>query len=182
LIEPKRVGIVHEHDVLRCGIAGCLEDDQFLTLVFAVPVEPPEQEVDVAIISVLALSKTSFDCPIVVVDDNVRPVSSGYGPRVYASVSLGIVTAEQLVAAVRAAAAGLRVETPNSTRMLPRRLDERRLAVLRLLASGETTRAISEKLCYSERTIKTLIRDVEYELSAHSRAQAVAEAMRHGLI
>ena len=25
--EPKRVGVVHEHDVLRRGIASCLDDD-----------------------------------------------------------------------------------------------------------------------------------------------------------
>ena len=173
---------MHEHDVLRRGIAGCLEDDQFLTLAFAVPVDPPEQHLDVAIISVLALSTTSFDCPIVVFGDDVRPNSSGNNSHVYATVSLGIVTAEQLVATVRAAAAGLRVQAPDAVPTRPRRLDERRLEVLRLLASGETTRAISDKLCYSERTIKTLIRDVEYELSAHSRAQAVAAAIRQGLI
>jgi len=181
VVEPKCIGIVHEHDVLRRGIVGCLEEDQFLTVAFAVPLDPPERHIDVAIVSVLALSTTTFDCPIVVFDD-VGPNSSGHDPRVYATVSLGMVTAEQLVAAVRAAAAGLRVDAPNSARTLPRRLDDRRLEVLRLLASGDTTRAISDKLCYSERTIKTLIRDVEYELSAHSRAHAVAAAIRQGLI
>ncbi|TML61617.1 MAG: response regulator transcription factor, partial [Actinobacteria bacterium] len=61
-------------------------------------------------------------------------------------------------------------------------LDERRLEVLRLLAAGETTKSISVKLAYSERTIKTVIRDLQNELSARSRAHAVAEAMRQGLI
>jgi DNA-binding CsgD family transcriptional regulator len=64
----------------------------------------------------------------------------------------------------------------------PSRLDERRLEVLRLLAAGETSKTISQKLSYSERTIKTLIRDVEFELGARSRAQAVAEAIHQGLI
>jgi DNA-binding NarL/FixJ family response regulator len=54
--------------------------------------------------------------------------------------------------------------------------------VLRLLAAGETTKSISAKLAYSERTIKTVIRDLQNELSARSRAHVVAEAMRQGLI
>jgi DNA-binding NarL/FixJ family response regulator len=83
---------------------------------------------------------------------------------------------------VRAAAAGLTVAPREAEHRVPTPLDERRLHVLRLLASGDSMRTISTKLCYSERTIKTLIRDVEYELSASNRAQAVAEAIRQGLI
>ena len=64
----------------------------------------------------------------------------------------------------------------------PSGLDQRLLEVLRLLAAGETTKTISAKLSYSERTIKTLIRQAEFELGARSRAQAVAEAIRRGLI
>ena len=108
-------------------------------------------------------------------------MTAARGAAVYATLSLPRLTAEQLVASVRAAAAGLRVREL-TTAPAPSRLDERRLEVLRLLAAGETTKTISAKLAYSERTIKTLIRDVEYELSARSRAQAVAEAIRQGLI
>ncbi len=182
MIEPKRVGIVHEHDVLRCGIATCLEEDGFLSVAYAVADEPPPEQVDTAIVSSRALAIASLDCPLVLFDDETACASGSHSPRVYATITLGVVTAEQLIASVRAAAAGLRVEPPPPPPSASRRLDERRLQVLRLLASGGTTRAISDKLCYSERTIKTLIRDVEYELSASSRAQAVAEAIRQGLI
>lgn len=181
MIEPKRVGIVHEHDVLRCGIASCLAEDEFLLVAYAVAEEPAPQEVDAAIVSGRALAHSSLDCPLVLFDDETACASGSHSPRVYATITLGVVTAEQLIASVRAAAAGLRVE-PLRAATASRRLDERRIQVLRLLASGDTTRTISDKLCYSERTIKSLIRDVEYELSASSRAQAVAEAIRQGLI
>jgi len=179
--ERKRVGVVHEHDVLRHGIAGCLQEDESLTLVFAVPEGPAPEAVDVAVVSVHALSASSFDVPLVLFHEGAARTPARGGGQVYAMLSLPRLTAEQLVASVRAAAAGLRV-SELATAPAPSRLDERRLEVLRLLAAGETTKTISAKLSYSERTIKTLIRDVEYELSARSRAQAVAEAIRQGLI
>jgi DNA-binding CsgD family transcriptional regulator len=179
--DRKRVGVVHEHDVLRHGIAGCLREDDSLTLVFAVPEGPVPEPVDVAVVSSHALASTSFDCPLVLFQEAASSTTPKAGAPVYATLSLPRLTAEQLVASVRAAAAGLKV-SELSAAPAPSRLDERRLQVLRLLAAGETTKTISAKLSYSERTIKTLIRDVEYELSARSRAQAVAEAIRQGLI
>ncbi|MGH2720451.1 MAG: LuxR C-terminal-related transcriptional regulator, partial [Actinomycetota bacterium] len=64
----------------------------------------------------------------------------------------------------------------------PDRLELRELEVLRMLAAGAGTREIAEALCYSERTVKTLIQEVERELGARSRAQAVAEGIRLGII
>ena len=54
--------------------------------------------------------------------------------------------------------------------------------ILRLLAEGADTLDISRQLRYSERTIKGLIQDIERELGARSRAQAVARGIRRGLI
>ena len=179
--DRKRVGVVHEHDVLRRGIAGCLEEDQALALAYAVADGPPPEPIDVAVVSPRALAATALDAPVVVFQETAAGTTSVRGARVYATLSLPELTAEQLVASVRAAAAGLRVSDHGTARELGR-LDERRLQVLRLLAAGDTTKEISTKLSYSERTIKSLIRDVEYELGARSRAQAVAEGIRQGLI
>ncbi len=85
-------------------------------------------------------------------------------------------------AATRAAAAGLRIDEGRSGRVHPGRLDHRRLEVLRLLADGADTQQISQQLRYAERTIKGLIQDIERELGARSRAQAVARGIREGLI
>jgi DNA-binding CsgD family transcriptional regulator len=179
--EAKRVGVVHEHDVLRRGIAGCLEEDPALKVVFAVAEGPPNEPIDVAVVSSRALAVESFDCPVVLFRDTTASGPVVQHEAVYATLSLPQLTAEQLVASVRAAAVGLRVSEQEAQRSAGR-LDERRLEVLRLLAAGETTKSISAKLAYSERTIKTVIRDLETELGTRSRAHAVAEAIRQGLI
>jgi DNA-binding CsgD family transcriptional regulator len=182
LLPPKHVGVVHEHDVLRRGIAEWLDEDQFLTVVFAISEGPAPEPVDVAVVSVRALTTTPFDCNVVVFGEDMFRIRADQRAHVCAALSLGMGTAEQLIASVRAAAAGLRVEAANQRPSVPNGLDERRLEVLRLLADGDSTRVISSKLCYSERTIKSLIQNVESELHANNRAHAVAAAIRNGLI
>ena len=61
-------------------------------------------------------------------------------------------------------------------------IEGRELEVLRLLAQGAGTREIAQSLSYSERTVKTLIQEIGRELGARSRAQAVAEGIRLGII
>ena len=63
-----------------------------------------------------------------------------------------------------------------------RQLTSREQEVLRLVAAGHPTREVARRLCYSERTIKNVIHDVVTKLNARTRSQAVAEAVREGLI
>lgn len=65
----------------------------------------------------------------------------------------------------------------SATRLAPRELD-----VLRLLADGDDTRAIADRLSYSERTIKNIVHDVMLKLNCRTRAHAVAMATRQGFI
>jgi len=62
------------------------------------------------------------------------------------------------------------------------RLSEREQQVLRLVAEGHPTREVAERLCYSERTIKNVIHDVVTKLNVRTRSQAVARAVREGMI
>ncbi|GAO11948.1 putative LuxR family transcriptional regulator [Streptomyces lydicamycinicus] len=61
--------------------------------------------------------------------------------------------------------------------MAPREVD-----VLRLIAEGLDTRQISEKLAYSERTVKNILHALMTRLQLHNRAHAVAYALREGYI
>jgi DNA-binding NarL/FixJ family response regulator len=61
-------------------------------------------------------------------------------------------------------------------------LTHREFAVLRLLADGDSTRDIAERLSYSERTVKNIVHDLLAKLNCRTRAQAVAFAVRHGAI
>ncbi len=85
-------------------------------------------------------------------------------------------TPETLGAAVTAAAGGAGAAEPS------RRLTAREQQVLSLIADGHPTREVAERLCYSERTVKNVLHDVVTKLNARSRSQAVASAVREGLI
>jgi DNA-binding NarL/FixJ family response regulator len=61
-------------------------------------------------------------------------------------------------------------------------LSDREVAVLRLVADGLDTGEIAHELAYSERTIKNVIHDVTTRLHLRNRSQAVAYALREGLI
>lgn len=105
-------------------------------------------------------------------------------------------TPESLGAAVRAAASGSGVVAPDLLSGLlrsltsgameihppPARLTDREQQVLSLIAAGHPTREVASELCYSERTVKNILHDVVTKLNARSRSQAVAFAVREGLI
>jgi len=105
-------------------------------------------------------------------------------------------TPESLGAAVQATASGAGVLAPDLLGSLVRgatadatngrpslaRLTEREQQVLALIAKGHPTREVAQELCYSERTVKNVLHDVVTKLNARSRSQAVAHAVREGLI
>ena len=138
--------------------------------------------VEVAVVSPRAATE-AFPCPIVVC--SARPalrVPLAAGAVLRGILPRSTLTPQQLMATVRAAAAGLHVGVHGGDAGEPARLDHRSLEILRLLADGAGTREIATSLSYSERTIKALIREIEVELGVRSRAQAVAEGIRQGLI
>jgi PAS domain S-box-containing protein len=59
-------------------------------------------------------------------------------------------------------------------------LSEREQDVLRLLAAGEGSKAIADKLCLSPATVRNHIQHILEKLGAHSRLQALAIAFRPG--
>lgn len=61
-------------------------------------------------------------------------------------------------------------------------LTEREIEVLRLVAEGYDTAEIAKIMCFSERTIKSILHDVTTRLQLRNRAHAVAYAVREGLI
>jgi DNA-binding NarL/FixJ family response regulator len=102
-------------------------------------------------------------------------------------------TTETLASAVRAAVNGTGVVTSellhelleglsHNGKPVPTRLTDREQQVLSLIAAGHPTREVAQQLCYSERTVKNVLHDVVTKLNARSRSQAVAQAVRDGLI
>jgi DNA-binding NarL/FixJ family response regulator len=105
-------------------------------------------------------------------------------------------TPETLASAVKAASNGTGVVTPDllehllanhntdsaASRPVAAKLTDREQQVLALIAAGHPTREVAQELCYSERTVKNVLHDVVTKLNARSRSQAVAFAVREGLI
>lgn len=61
-------------------------------------------------------------------------------------------------------------------------MSEREKQVLRLVSQGFETREIAERMCYSQRTVKTILHDVTNRFQLRNRSHAVAYAIREGLI
>lgn len=116
--------------------------------------------------------------------------------RVAAIVTAGAVAAlvredltiERLGLSIRAVAAGattMLATYPSGVPAAPAappELTVREQQVLALVADGLPTREIGDELHYSERTVKKVLGDVVVKLGARSRSQAIARAVRHGII
>ncbi|GGQ07960.1 helix-turn-helix transcriptional regulator [Streptomyces roseolilacinus] len=61
-------------------------------------------------------------------------------------------------------------------------LDDRERSVLRLVADGHETNEIARRLCYSPRTVTSVVHDITRRFRLRNRAHAVAYALRTGLL
>lgn len=178
-----RLAVVDEHEIFRRGIAACLAEDSALDVCFCDSSGPLPELVDVAVVSATAASRQLFGCPLVVCGRPLPSRNDGSGRnQILGVVPRNSLNTEQLLAAVHAAAAGLHVEAGTSSSQSSSDLSERHLRVLQLMADGADTVEIAESLSYSQRTVKSLIQDVEQYLGARTRAQAVALGVRRGII
>jgi DNA-binding NarL/FixJ family response regulator len=179
-----RVGVVEEVEIFRRGLIACLTEDPGITVAGAAADPPLPATADVAVVSVLAGAQHRFACPVVLCcGERDEPRHAASANDVAGVLLRGTMTETQLHATVRAAAAGLRVNAAEYARQpSPDGIEERSVYVLKLLAEGRSTREIAGEMSYSERTIKKLIHELERQLDASSRAQAVAHAIRHGVI
>jgi DNA-binding NarL/FixJ family response regulator len=158
--------------------------------------------VDEAAINVLRAVQRA-GCPkvvLVVGEVDVAGVAEAVEVGVVGILRRSTVTPEVLQTAIAAACAGdgmlppdllgglmRQVQVVQTGVLAPRGLgfsglNDRELAVLRLLSEGSDTREIAQRLAYSERTVKTVIQDVTRRLGLRNRSHAVAYALRQGLI
>jgi DNA-binding CsgD family transcriptional regulator len=175
IMDPIRVRVHDENEIFRRGLVASLVEDPTITVVDM----NDHSEPDLAIVSGVAARDQRYDCPILVcsggVPDGLMPANHVLGVLPRASL-----TPPQLLGAVHAAAAGLRVElaVPGSNGSLPRRY----VVVLQLLADGQDTRRIAREINCSERTVKQIVIELRERLGARNRAQVVAQAIRQGMI
>jgi len=175
-----RAGVVDEHEIFRRGIVACLLEDPLITIVVAASSPPVKIELDVAVVSPLAAA-LKIPSPLIICGTKLSVLAVHEENQVAGVLPRSTLEAEQLVASVRAVATGLRIGDDPSV-PVAQALDGRRIEILRLLSEGASTNQMARALRYSERTIKQLIYDIERNLEVRTRAQAVAEGIRRGLI
>jgi DNA-binding NarL/FixJ family response regulator len=204
-----KVFVVDPHSIYRRGLAASLELlDQVESVAHAGSIReawehPALFESDIVLLDQTMEGGWDF-IPSVIEATGASVVacsSEGTEDAVLATIQAGAIgflrkdtlTPERLAAAVQAAVSGSGVVAPDllagllrsisaDAKPSPSRLNEREQQVLALIAAGHPTREVAEQLCYSERTVKNVLHDVVTKLNARSRSQAVAFAVREGLI
>jgi two-component system response regulator DevR len=124
------------------------------------------------------------------VGDHVLVTAMESGASGFLSKTRGL---DEVTAAVRAAAAGEAVVSPELlARLLPKlsrtsgahldELTEREREVLSLVAEGLTNSVIADRLFVSVHTVRNHITNLSNKLGAHSKLEALSIAVREGLL
>jgi len=135
---------------------------------------------------------------IVVLTDDARPILGAAALRAVGRAVLPRhATAEELIAAIEAAATGLVVVHPDTLKALQpvhsageragvaiahQPLTPREIEVLGMIAEGLGNKIIAARLGISEHTVKFHIASIFAKLNAGSRTEAVTIGIRQGLI
>ena len=199
------VMVVEAHAVFRRGLVSCLEGFDGIGRVEAIGAiaqawsHPGLGEADVVVLDATLDGATGFIASVLQFTDTriVALAAKDHIERLATLVDAGAVAAlvrddltpERLELSLRAITAGART-VPATYRGDQRvtavaagpELTTREQRVLALVADGLPTREIGEELHYSERTVKKVLGDVVVKLGARSRSQAIARAVRQGII
>ncbi|TMK78584.1 MAG: response regulator transcription factor [Actinobacteria bacterium] len=198
-----RVLIVDDHQMFADGLAAALDR------------EPDIDVVGTASLVSESVEKASAVRPNVVVLDQLLPDGDGIeaaelikhevpgasvvgvAARAVENGCSGFVTKDksidEVVAAIRAAAAGEAVIAPAMLARLFERyrrtpdaageaLSARELDVLRLLGEGFDNQTVAERLAVKLTTVRNHVQSIIEKLGVHSKLEAVIAAMREGLI
>jgi two-component system response regulator NreC len=201
------VVIADDHSLLRRGLRQLLEDEGVDVLAEAGDVDTARRYVrghhpDVLVLdlnmpggsSLEAIPEIRSESPgtqIVVLTMQNEPA---YARQALGAGALGYVLKEaaddELVAAVRAAAAGESYLNPRLGAKVaaepppgpPDGLSEREVEVLRMIAFGHTNAQIAEKLYLSVRTVETHRAHIQQKLRLSDRSELVRYALEHKLV
>lgn len=197
--------VVEAHAVFRQGLVSCLDGFDGIGRVEAVSCiadawsHPALGEAQVVLVDAMLDGAGDFVTSVLQFTDTrvVALASNSDVERLAKLVDAGAVAAlvredltpERLGLSLRAVAAGATTMLATYRSSLPAasvatgpELTAREQRVLALVADGLPTREIGEELHYSERTVKKVLGDVVVKLGARSRSQAIARAVRQGII
>ena len=206
-MDPIRILLVDDHQVVREGVRRMLEIEPDMRVVGEAAggeegltmLETLEPDIVITDVKMPGMDGVEFtrrakalypDCNVLMLTlyDEFLPTALEAGAVGYLRKDL---QREELVGAVRSVLEGrspvhVTLERDQLADMSGAQrgpqMSEREQAVLRLLASGVTTREVGLQLDYSESTVKRTIRGVFEKMGVRNRSEAVAEAIKRGLI
>lgn len=202
-----RVVVVDDHPIVRDGIVANLADAEEIRVVGTAADATTATDLiarerpDVIVLDLELPDRSGLDviASFTAANNAGIVVFTAYGgeERIAAALERGArsyvlkgTPSEELIAAIRAAAAGESRLSPEvatalaGVMRLPRRLrvTEREREILALLAQGLANKAIATRLDITERTVKFHVGELLDRLGATNRAQAVAIAKARGLL
>jgi len=129
------------------------------------------------------------DAQVLVLTDQALPVGAVGGGAGFVARTATVGTLVEAIHYVHEGEAPSSVISPPHLAFQPRPssglgsdLSPRELEVVRLMAAGEPNKALADKLHLSLNTIRNHVQSILYKLDAHSKLEAVATAVRAGLI
>ena len=199
------VMVVEAHAVFRQGLVCCLEGFDGIGRVESAAgiaeawSHPALGEAEVVLLDAMldgagdfvasVLQFTNTRVVALAAKDHVERLATLVDAGAVAALVREDLTPERLGLSLRAIAAGAttmlatyRSHLPTTPVAAGPELTSREQRVLSLVADGLPTREIGEELHYSERTVKKVLGDVVVKLGARSRSQAIARAVRQGII
>ncbi|WP_040156151.1 response regulator [Mobilicoccus massiliensis] len=203
-----RILVADDHPVVRAGLVALLDSEDDLTVVGQAATADAAVDAAVELAPDVVLMDLQFGVGRGGADATRAIRSAAGAPRVLILTNydtdadiLGAVEAgasgyllkdappEELIAAVRASAAGESALAPAvATRLLDRmahprvELTPRETEVLQLVADGSSNATIARRLYLTEATVKSHLVRIFTKLDVTSRTQAVAAARRSGAI
>jgi DNA-binding NarL/FixJ family response regulator len=208
--EVVRVLITDDHAVVREGIASALRNEPDIEIVAqacdgreaitkAVELKPDVVIMDISMPNCGGLEATSAlvhklpDTKILILTVSEREEdlfqAVRFGARGYLLKSTPI---EEIKLAVRQVASGEAILSPHiAARLLDEfrgapkpeaQLSSREMEVLKLVGAGLTNREIAERLVVAPDTAKTYLQRIMHKLHLGNRAEAIAYALKRGLI